>query len=757
MTTKINSDFIIQSEEAKLTDWKNEPSLLILKADLDAAKGFHDTHINKIKKWNDLMYITGSAKPVKIKNRSSIQPKIIRRQAEWRYSALTEPFLGDEDLLNVLPLTFEDTEAARQNALVLNWQFRTKINRVKFIDDYIRAVVDEGTAIVRTGWDREIREEQIEAPVFEFYPVQSEEQLQQLQQAMELKQSNPRMYNEQVDLAIQASVDYLMETGQPVLAQQVGTQITTVETPITNKPTVVVMDPNNVIIDPSCDGDVNLAKFVICSFETCKADLQKTNLYKNLDKVQWDNFNPATDTAHVTKTDAAFQFTDVSRKRVVAYEYWGYYDIEGDGVLQPIVATWIGSTLIRMDINPFPDGKPPFVLVPYLPVKRELYGETDAELLEDNQKVYGATIRGIIDTFGRSANSQLGFAKGMLDPLNKRKFDNGQDYEFNPTVHPANGLIEHKFPEIPNSVLTMLTLQNQEAEALTGVKSFSGGISGEAYGRVATGIRGALDASSKREMAILRRLAQGIIQISTKILQMNQIFLSEEEVVRVTNSQFVTIKREDLAGSFDLKVDISTAEVDDAKSQDLAFMIQTIGPQTDQKISLMLMAEIAELKRMPELAEKLRTFDPSPSPEQQKMMELDMQLKEAELQKIQSEIALNQARAAKEQSVADKTDLDYVEQETGTAHERELEKQKAQSQGNQNLQITKALTSSRKKEDTDPNIEAAIGFNELTRDKDGARPTGAMTRGNIRSMNANLNSSQFDPRQDPALNPNLLI
>ncbi len=757
MSIKINSDFIIQSEEAKLTDWKNEPSLLILKADLEAAKGFHDTHINKVKKWNDLMYITGAAKPVKIKNRSSIQPKIIRRQAEWRYSALTEPFLGDEDLLNVLPLTFEDTDAAKQNALVLNWQFRTKINRVKFIDDYIRAVVDEGTAIIRTGWDRETREEKTEVPVFEFYPIQSEEQMQQLQQVVELKQSNPRMYNEQVDPAMQASVDYLMETGQPVLAQQVGTQITTIEVPITNKPTVVIMDPNNVIVDPSCDGDINLAKFVICSFETCKADLQKTNLYKNLDKVQWDNFNPATDTAHVSKTDAAFQFTDVSRKRVVAYEYWGYYDIEGNGVLQPIIATWIGSVLIRMDVNPFPDGKPPFVLVPYLPVKRELYGETDAELLEDNQRVYGATIRGIIDTFGRSANSQLGFAKGMLDPLNKRKFDNGQDYEFNPTVHPANGLIEHKFPEIPNSVLTMLTLQNQEAEALTGVKSFSGGISGETYGRVATGIRGALDASSKREMAILRRLAQGIIQISTKILQMNQIFLSEEEVVRVTNSQFVTIKREDLAGSFDLKVDISTAEVDDAKSQDLAFMIQTIGPQTDQKISLMLMAEIAELKRMPELAEKLRTFAPSPSPEQQKMMELDVQLKEAELQKIQSEIALNQAKAAKEQAVADKTDLDYVEQETGTAHERNLEKQKAQSQGNQNLQITKALASSKKREDIHPNIEAAIGFNELTRDDDGARPTGAMTMDNAGGAPANLGSPQYDPSQDPALNPNLLI
>ena len=78
---------------------------------------------------------------------------------------------------------------------------------------------------------------------------------------------------------------------------------------------------------------------------------------------------------------------DDLRRKVVAYEYWGFYDIEGDGVLHPIVATWIGDTMIRLELNPFPDEKLPFVLVPYLPVKRELYGEPDAELLEDNQKI----------------------------------------------------------------------------------------------------------------------------------------------------------------------------------------------------------------------------------------------------------------------------------------------------------------------------------------------------------------------------------
>jgi hypothetical protein len=231
-------------------------------------------------------------------------------------------------------------------------------------------------------------------------------------------------------------------------------------------------------------------------------------------------------------------------------------------------------------------------------------------MLEDNQKILGAVTRGMIDLLGRSANAQQGMAKGMLDPLNKRRFENGQDYEYNPNQNPNNGLIDHKYPEIPQSAMLMLNLQNQEAEALTGVKSFSGGVSGESYGQVAAGIRGVLDAASKREMAILRRLAKGITEIGNKFIAMNAVFLSEEEVIRVTNTEFITVKREDLKGNFDLEVDISTAEVDDAKAKDLGFMLQTIGPNIDSQITMKILAEIAELKRMPELAHDLKSWKP---------------------------------------------------------------------------------------------------------------------------------------------------
>ena len=51
----------------------------------------------------------------------------------------------------------------------------------------------------------------------------------------------------------------------------------------------------------------------------------------------------------------------------------------------------------------------------------------------------------------------------------------------------------------------------------------------------------------------------------------------------------VTIKRDDLIGNFDLEVDISTAEVDNQKSQDLGFMLQTLGPNMDPKVSMMIL------------------------------------------------------------------------------------------------------------------------------------------------------------------------
>lgn len=739
------------AQSEKLTNWKKEPSLQTLKGDLEAGKPAHDALMNEIRDWNDLMKASGKHKAPKVKGRSQVQPKLVRRQAEWRYAPLSEPFLSSSKLFKITPATWEDEQCARQNELVLNYQFRTQLNRVKLVDDYVHSICDDGTGIARIGWERKTVKVKTETPVFQLFPIETEEQAQILQQALQLQVENPRGYEETVAPDVKEAVNYFNETEEATYAVQTGTTMVEVEKALCNRPTVEMLNPNNVVIDPSCNGDLDKALYAVISFETCKADLLKTpDRYHNLDKIDWESSSPITDPDHASKTPSDFQFKDAMRKRVVAYEYWGFWDTEGNGDLQPIVATWIGTTLIRMELNPYPDGKLPLVVVPYMPRKRELYGEADAELLGDNQAVLGAVMRGMIDLLGRSANGQRGMPKGMLDTYNRRKYEDGQDYDYNPQQgNPSQAIIEHKFPELPQSALTMAQLQNQEAESLTGVKAFAGGVSGNAYGDVAAGIRGALDAASKREMAILRRMAKGMADIGAKICAMNAEFLSEKEVIRITNEEYVEVNREDLKGNFDIEVDINTAEIDNQKGQDLAFMVQTIGPNADPQITLKLMASIAELKRMPELAHELRNFKPQPDPVEEQLKQLAVQKAQLENEEIQSKIELNRAQAKKASSEGDLKDLDYLETESGTKHARDMEKQKAQSQGNQNLQVTKALTTPTKEGETTPNISAAVGYNALTNGTSPQERDIAAQADPSRS----LSSSYFNPDLDPSLRP----
>lgn len=703
------------STSERMTEWVKEPSLLVLKQDLELAQPSHDAQVSRVREW---LALRDPVKPKRDRkapeNRSQVQPKLVRKQAEWRYSALSEPFLSTEKAVTAKPSTWEDTAAATQNELLLNHQFRNKMDWVKFIDEYVRTDTDEGTCYLRVGWERQVIKEKVVVPVWTYFAVSSEQELAVVQQATQLKEENPNAY---LDLPedVRESVEYSLTAGQPVVAKITGQEEVLQDKVIENRPTVDILDFENVYIDPSCNGNIEKAGFGVISFETSKADMIKAGRYKNLDKVNWSGNTPQMSDGHATRINDSESFSDELRKRVVAYEYWGFHDINDDGVLVAIVATWVGDTLVRLEESPFPDKKIPIIAVPYMPIKKSVSGEPDAELLGDNQAILGALTRGMIDLLGRSANGQTGYAKGMLDTLNKKRMQDGQDYEYNPNLGPNQGMFQHKYPELPRSALEMLQLQNSDAESLTGVKAFSGGMSGNAYGDVAAGIRGMLDAASKREMGILRRLADGIRQVAVKWASMNAVFLSEEEVVRITNEKFVKVRREDLAGNFDLKIDIATAEVDEAKAKDLAFMLQTMGNNMDFSMVQIILAEIAKLKRMPELAHKIMNFKPAPDPIAEQLRQLEVTKAQMEIEVLRSEIQLNQAKARAALSAADVKDLDFVEQESGTKHAREMQKQSAQAEGNMDLELTKRIlepdeTGSKIKDVTD-----ALRFKQLTK------------------------------------------
>ena len=121
-----------RTEERALVDWPNPPKLSDLKNDLSEAESSHRLQVAKVNEW--LSTLKGDLKIRTQDGRSRVQPKLVRKQSEWRYPALEEPFLSTSAMFRVHPATHLDVDAARQNEIILNTQIRVDIPKGKIIN-----------------------------------------------------------------------------------------------------------------------------------------------------------------------------------------------------------------------------------------------------------------------------------------------------------------------------------------------------------------------------------------------------------------------------------------------------------------------------------------------------------------------------------------------------------------------------------------------------------------------------------------------
>jgi hypothetical protein len=624
---------------------KQSELLKALKADLKSAEWLK-------KQWDEKRRVyraeyNGEKYGNEEKGKSSIVSRDIKKQSEWQHASIIDPFVSSDNVIKCTPVTWEDTDAAKQNELLLNTQFVRKFDRYNFMTKAIKVLDMEGTLVVQTGWDYEDEEVTVEREV--------------------------------------VAVD---EIGNQYIDVQEVTETIVKK----NQPTAKVCRNEDIYIDPTCQDNLDNAQFVIYRYETDLSTLRMDGRYKNLDRVARSGDEVSYDYDYRPEDETRFHFADEPRKKVIVYEYWGNYDVNDDGVAEPIVCAWVNDIIIRMENNPYPDGKPPFIVVPFYSVPFQIHGEANAELIGDNQKVKTAILRGFIDNMAQSNNGQTGIRKGALDPVNRKKWLAGQNFEFNGT---PNDFWQGAYNQIPRSAFDMLGLMNNEIESITGVKSFSGGINGSSLGGTATGARGAMDATAVRRMNIVRNIAENLIKpLMRKWMAYNAEFLEAEEVIRITNDEYVPVRKDDLAGRVDVDIAVSTSEDNAAKAQELSFLLQTLGPNEDPTIRREIMASIMDLMRMPTEAKKIREFQPQTDPVQEQLKQLELQRIMLENQKLQSEIERNMARAGEDQvdivlkqnkaaveaakarklgSEADMTDLKFIKEDEGYSHRERLE------------------------------------------------------------------------------------
>jgi len=615
-----------------------------LKSDWTAAQIGQKNWVAKRDEWIAETY----AKPYRneVKGKSQIVSKDIKRQLEWLIPSITDPFLSTPDVIKCHPITYEDANAAKQNELLLNTQFTRQFDRYNFINRAARVLVTEGTCVVQCGWEYEDKKvtKQVETIITDEYGEQHIGKV------------------EVEDIKV-----------------------------LVNKPTAKVCRGEDVYIDPTCMGDLDKAQFVIYRYETDLSTLKKDGRYKNLKRV---GASLASDDYDYRPEDPTyFKFSDVARKKVIVYEYWGNYDMNGDGIATPIVCTWTDNDIIiRLEDNPYPDKTHPFLVVPFTPIPFQLQGEALAENIGDRQKIKTAITRGMIENMAKSNNGQVAIREGALSVANKKKFREGKNFEFRGS---PNDFWQGSYNQIPASAFNMLQLMDHDIESQTGVKGFGGGISGNSLAGTATGARAAMDATGMRKLNLVRNIAENLMKpLMRKWMAYNAEFLSPETVVRVTNEQFVPIRRDDLEGRIDIDITISTVEDNNAKAQQLSFLLQTTGPALGIEFTQLILEDITRLQKMPELADKIKNYQPKQDPLAEQEKKLELARLQATVGKLQAEISdirsraldnesdkiLKEAKARLAMANADKlssdkdlTDLQFLKENTNTDHQNKME------------------------------------------------------------------------------------
>ena len=633
---------------------KNHTQLLqSLKADKQSADGHKATWDARREVW--IKESNGEPYGNEVKGKARIISRDIRKAEVWQHATIIDPFVSNEEMVKSTPITSEDAPLARQSGLLLNHFWSRTFDRYNFVSEAYKIVQREGTVIARVGWEFEEREVNVRVPITQVKQIPTPQGIQQIEQIVGYR-TEPRM-----------------ET-------------------VVNKPTAENRDNRTLWVDPTEKQNIENAQFVIEHFKSNLSKLKSEGIYENLDNVEsfLDSTIEEDDYTYDDSEDDSFAFTDRARKEIDVYEYWGNFDINDDGIAEPIICTWVGDTIIRLEENPYPDKKVPYVSSAMDAEPFAINGRPISDLLSVDQKMSTSLLRSFMDTLDSSTNGQKGFREGSMDVANERKFNAGKNFKYQGDNFQ---IWEGKYADINPSAINFYQLVQEKQAELTGVKPFMGGSND--YGS-ATAANMAMGAVAKRETDQSRNFANNfILPILRKWLAMISEFMEPEEVERITGEKYVPFDAADIGSKIDVRIEVNTAETDAAKAADISFMLQTMAQSLPFELTKILLAEQADLKKMPHLAKEIRGYTPKPDPMAQQMKQLELQKMQVEIAerasraeenkadlKLKSAKAINeQAKARMTHADADIKDLDFVEKSTGKDKEFEMQKEQQKLKG----------------------------------------------------------------------------
>lgn len=446
---------------------------------------------------------------------------------EWALPSLMKVFTGSDEVITIAGVTEEDDTKAETMQELLVYQLQRQNKFFPILYNWIKDSLITGLGIIKCYWERT-----------EGYTTEQ-----------------TKLNNEALQALIQTGVEITDLQGPDIY----GDFLVTYQSPyyVKNAPKIENILISEFIYSPDAKSleEANFvahkrkvtmsylrereAQGVYANIDDIKVDAYKSNMYDPIEEVVGDNYN-----------DITYE-EQQARQEVIIYECYTKIDVNGDGILEDMIITICGDTIIRMEQN-YMGRHPFFAISPTKDPHRIWVKRSYAELIGELQDLKVALTRQIMQNVALTNDPKM-----LLDEtaINIDDFVQGRKVIRMKAGHSLNE-VAMPMPVSPLSPQTFTFLEWLEGqkENRTGITRYNQGLDANSLNKTATGISAILGQSSQRLELVARMFAEtGLYELFRFMVSLNQKFIDQATVIRLTNKE-MRITPEDLDGSFDLIV-----------------------------------------------------------------------------------------------------------------------------------------------------------------------------------------------------------
>lgn len=460
---------------------------------------------------------------------SSLVSTDVADTIEWALPSLMKVFTGSDEVITVAGVTEEDDQNAEVMQSLLVYQLQRQNKFFPILYNWMKDALITGMGIIKCYWERT-----------EGYTPET-----------------AQLNADALKLLTQTGVEITNVEGPDIM----GDFTVTWNSPyyIKNSPKLENILVSEFLYSPDAK-NLEDANFVAHRKKVTMSHLrqkEREGIYANVDMVHPDN-GPVSWITDQVEDVIGDHYTplhnnqqDKAREEVTIYECYTKIDFNNDGILEDMIITIAGDVILRAEPN-YMGRHPFFSISPTKDPHRIWVKRSYAELIGELQDMKVALTRQIVQNIALTNDPKMILAE---DSINISDYIEGRKViRKKPGSSMGDVAMAMPVNQLSPQTFQFLEYLEGQKENRTGITRYNQGLDASSLNKTATGISAILGQSAQRLELVARMFAEtGISELFRFMVSLNQKFVDQETVIRLTNKQ-LRISPDDLNGNFDLVV-----------------------------------------------------------------------------------------------------------------------------------------------------------------------------------------------------------